>query len=159
MSDSYGSSDYSRNNDDFNRSSGMGGGFNGGDDSYGSARQDRSNMGSSDFMSSRGDRDQGTMNDSDFSRSRGSDSDGFGSSRGDDGYTRSSNADSFSSGGSGYDQSRDREPSQRGSGMGVSGGYEGSQQSQTGEKQDWLDKGIESIGSKVGFNVVGVSYV
>ena len=43
--------------------------------------------------------------------------------------------------------------------MGGAGGYEGSQQSQTGEKQDWLDKGIESIGSKVGFNVVGVSYV
>ncbi|RDX46451.1 hypothetical protein K466DRAFT_582388 [Polyporus arcularius HHB13444] len=46
-------------------------------------------------------------------------------------------------------------------GSGVAGGYEGnsqgnsqsSQTSQTGEKQDWLDKGIESLGKKAGVNV------
>jgi len=37
-------------------------------------------------------------------------------------------------------------------GSGVAGGYGGSQQ-QSGEKQDWLDKGIEAAGQKAGFNV------
>ena len=43
---------------------------------------------------------------------------------------------------------------------GVAGGYEGSQQgaqqqaAPTGEKQDWLDKGITAAGKKFGFNVV-----
>lgn len=47
-------------------------------------------------------------------------------------------------------------------GSGVAGGYEGSNQEetqsqtqgQTGEKQDWLDKGIESFGKKAGINIV-----
>ncbi|TCD60932.1 hypothetical protein EIP91_009285 [Steccherinum ochraceum] len=46
-------------------------------------------------------------------------------------------------------------------GSGVAGGYEGTQpaqstqgtQQQTGEKQDWLDKGITAAGKKLGFNV------
>ncbi|THH32316.1 hypothetical protein EUX98_g1844 [Antrodiella citrinella] len=50
-------------------------------------------------------------------------------------------------------------------GSGVAGGYEGSQnqagggaqmgntQAGTGQKQDWLDKGITSVGKKLGFNV------
>ncbi|KAI1798445.1 hypothetical protein LXA43DRAFT_31255 [Ganoderma leucocontextum] len=51
-------------------------------------------------------------------------------------------------------------------GSGVAGGYEsheqqsqpasageGQRQQQTGEKQDWLDKGFESVGKKVGINV------
>ena len=56
-------------------------------------------------------------------------------------------------------------------GSGVAGGYEGQgqqaqaaaggqgqqqQQQQAGKKQDWLDKGIESAGKKVGANVVSV---
>ncbi|PCH37102.1 hypothetical protein WOLCODRAFT_83725 [Wolfiporia cocos MD-104 SS10] len=41
---------------------------------------------------------------------------------------------------------------------GVAGGYEGNQQqnsgsAQTGKKQNWLDKGIESMGKKAGMNV------
>ena len=44
-------------------------------------------------------------------------------------------------------------------GSGVAGGYGGSsgyqqQQSQTGEKKDWLDKGIDALGDKAGFNIV-----
>ncbi|KAH9855578.1 hypothetical protein C2E23DRAFT_813878 [Lenzites betulinus] len=31
----------------------------------------------------------------------------------------------------------------------------GSQQTQTGEKADWLDKGITAIGKKAGFNISG----
>lgn len=37
-------------------------------------------------------------------------------------------------------------------GSGVAGGYEGNQQ-QSGEKKDWLDKGIEFAGKKAGVNV------
>ena len=47
-------------------------------------------------------------------------------------------------------------------GSGVAGGYENNQNqsqpatgmAQTGEKQDWLDKGIEAAGRKFGINVV-----
>ncbi|KAI0634897.1 hypothetical protein C8Q77DRAFT_1054645 [Trametes polyzona] len=38
-------------------------------------------------------------------------------------------------------------------GSGVAGGYSGNQQSSTGEKKDWLDKGIESLGKKAGVNI------
>ncbi|KAI0674078.1 hypothetical protein C8Q78DRAFT_1067227 [Trametes maxima] len=37
-------------------------------------------------------------------------------------------------------------------GSGVAGGHSGNTQS-TGEKQDWLDKGLESLGKKAGFTV------
>ncbi|KAI0084980.1 hypothetical protein BDY19DRAFT_997216 [Irpex rosettiformis] len=36
-------------------------------------------------------------------------------------------------------------------GSGVAGGYQGSGNTQ--EKQDWLDKGLESVGKKAGFNL------
>lgn len=44
-------------------------------------------------------------------------------------------------------------------GSGVAGGYSGNSgsnntSSQTGEKKDWLDKGLESLGKKAGFNLV-----
>lgn len=45
-------------------------------------------------------------------------------------------------------------------GSGVAGGYEGNSQNQTQtqsgtqEKQDWLDKGISSVGQKFGINIV-----
>lgn len=47
-------------------------------------------------------------------------------------------------------------------GSGVAGGYEGNQASQgqqaagaqSGEKQDWLDKGITAAGKKFGYNIV-----
>ena len=44
-------------------------------------------------------------------------------------------------------------------GSGVAGGHEGSQKQapasgSTGQKQDWLDKGITSVGKKFGFNLV-----
>lgn len=46
-------------------------------------------------------------------------------------------------------------------GSGVAGGYEGNSQSsqttQTGEKADWLDKGLESLGKKAGVNIVSLS--
>ena len=46
-------------------------------------------------------------------------------------------------------------------GSGVAGGYEGnsqsSQASTTGEKTDWLDRGIEAMGKKAGVNIVSTS--
>ncbi|KAI0353333.1 hypothetical protein OH77DRAFT_1458393 [Trametes cingulata] len=40
-------------------------------------------------------------------------------------------------------------------GSGVAGGYSGQsgQTQPTGEKQDWLDKGLEAVGKKAGVNV------
>lgn len=44
-------------------------------------------------------------------------------------------------------------------GSGVAGGYEGSNNQQsTQEKQDWLDKGISSVGQKLGVNIVSYFY-
>ena len=50
-------------------------------------------------------------------------------------------------------------------GSGVAGGHEGNatqkqaaaSSTSTGEKQDWLDKGITAAGKKFGFNVVSVA--
>ncbi|KAJ8475358.1 hypothetical protein ONZ51_g6596 [Trametes cubensis] len=62
--------------------------------------------------------------------------------------------------GGAYDQMQSAQSSDMGGGQGamgsgVAGGYSGNQsQSQpSGEKRDWLDKGIEAIGKKVGVNI------
>ncbi|KAI0827184.1 hypothetical protein BC628DRAFT_1418762 [Trametes gibbosa] len=67
--------------------------------------------------------------------------------------------------GGAYDELQGSQPGGMGGGQGamgsgVAGGYSGnqqqtqqSQQTQTGEKQDWLDKGIEAIGKKAGFSI------
>ena len=81
------------------------------------------------------------------------------------------------SGGEGYSQMQGKAEQQDmggGGGVhgsGIAGGYEGSQASsgtgsfggmqqggQSGEKQDWLDKGIEMAGKKAGFNIVSSNW-